>query len=110
MDIGALRHVVLLENPTGQVPDGEGGYTEGWAALSPARVPAAIKPATARDLERQVANSVQSTASHILTMRYVPGVTTATRITFGTRQFSVTGIQNTDERNIELVIAAVEKV
>lgn len=121
MDVGALRHLVTLENPGALVPDGRGGYTQAWTGLSPSQVYASIMPATARDLERQVASSVQATASHIITIRYHPGVTTQTRITkgprniddtlpAGSREFIVTGVQNVEERNIELRIAAEEVV
>lgn len=116
---GQKRHIVKLENPT-RVTDGE-GYTETWAELMPSLVYAEIKPATARDLERTVANAVQSTASHLITIDYHPGVTSQTRITKGqrntdgtlpdgSREFKVTGLQNPEERNIELIIAAEEVV
>lgn len=110
MNIGALRHLVTLEGPGTAVPDGRGGYTQVPTPLSPSQVWAEIKPATARDLERRMASTVQSTASHIVTMRYHPQVNTTTRITFGTRVFNVTGVQNIDERNVELVIAVEEVV
>jgi SPP1 family predicted phage head-tail adaptor len=110
MDIGALRHRVTLENPGTPVPDGDGGYTEAWTALSPASVSASIVPATARDLERVVAGTVMATATHVVTIRYHSGVTTKTRVTFGTRVFSVTGVQNADERNIQLQLVCEEIV
>lgn len=107
---GQRRHLVTLENPGTPVPDGSGGFTESWAALSPATRYAEIKPATARDLERVVSNAVESTASHLLTMDYHSGITTETRITFGTRVFTVDGVQNPEERNIDLVLACTEVV
>lgn len=110
MDIGALRHRITLENPGTPVPDGDGGYTEAWTALSPATVNASIVPATAKDLERVVAGTVMATATHIVTMRYHNGVTTKTRVTFGTRVFSVTGVQNEDERNVKLTLVCEEIV
>ncbi len=116
---GQKRHLVTLENPT-RVTDGE-GYTETWAALVPSQVFAEIKPATARDLERTVANVVSSTASHLITIDYHSGVTSQTRVTkgprntdgtlpTGSREFKVTGIQNPEERNIDLILAAEEVV
>jgi SPP1 family predicted phage head-tail adaptor len=99
---------VRLENPGAAVPDGEGGYTEGWAPLAPAEVFAHINPASARDLERFAAGTVIATASHVIEMLYHPGVTIKTRITYGTRQFSVTSVRNPDEANRELVIVAEE--
>jgi head-tail adaptor len=115
MDIGQLRHRVTLTNPGTPVADGDGGYTETFTALSPATVSAAIKPATARDLERVAGGTVMSTASHLITMRFHPGVTTETKVAWTTKDgrthtANVTGVQNTDERSIELVLTCVEVV
>jgi head-tail adaptor len=110
MAIGELRHLVTLENPGVPVPDGEGGWTAVPAPLSPSQVWASITPATARDLERMVASTVQASASHIVIMRYHPGVNTSTKILFGSRILYVRGVQNVDERNITLRIAAEEAV
>jgi|SRR6185436_19711162 len=110
MKIGTLRHRVVLENPGTPVADGDGGFTLTWTALFPSPVAAAIVPATARDLERIVAGTVFGTATHLVTIRYHSGVTLQTRVTFGTRVFSVTGIQNWEERNISLTLVCVEVV
>lgn len=121
MDIGSLRHRVTLENPGKAASDGDGGFTTPWTPLSPPEVWASIMPATARDLERVLANTVQSTASHIVTIRFLEGVTTKTRLTkgprnadgtlpAGSREFHVTGIQNPEERNVSLVLACVEGI
>jgi head-tail adaptor len=111
MDVGALRHLVTLENPGVDVPDGDGGYTQVDADLIPDQVWASIVPATARDMERVVANvAVQTTATHLVRVRYHPGITTQTKVLYGTRVLYVTGIQNVDERNIELVLVCTERV
>lgn len=107
---GQKRHLVTLEKPGPPVSDNDGGYTNPPVALSPSSMRAEIKPATARDLERSVANTVQSTASHIVTMDYHPQVDTTTRLLFNGRTFQVTGVQNPEERNIELVLACEEVV
>lgn len=108
--IGSRRHNVTLDNPGPSVPDGEGGFIQARVELFPRHAWARIQPATARNLERVVANTVQSTATHIISMPFHPQVTTATRVTFGTRLFEVTGVQNPEERNIELVLACHEVV
>lgn len=106
--VGELRHRIVLENPGTPIPDGDGGFTQVYTALTPSPVSAAIFPATARDLEYLSAGTVTSVASHVIQMRYHPGVTTQTRITFGTRVFNVTGLINVEERNIETIALAVE--
>lgn len=108
MDIGALRHQVTLQGPGTAVSDGDGGYTQTPAAIG--TVFASIQPATARDLERIVANVEQSNASHLVTIRYRDDVDTTTQVLFGTRVLKVTGVQNPDERNISLVLVCTEIV
>lgn len=90
--------------------DGEGGYTQTVVSLNPPDWWAEIKPATARDLERVTSGTVLSTATHIITGRYRSDIDLQTRITFKGRLFSVTGRQNVDERDRELVLTAVEVV
>jgi len=107
---GQKRHLVSLWGPGPVVADGDGGYTQVPAALDPPEMMAAIEPATARDLERVVANTVASKASHIVTMDYHPQVTTETAIHFGERIFAVAGVQNREEKNVELVLACEETV
>jgi len=112
MNIGALRHRVTLLTPGTPIPDGDGGYTETWTTLG-SRVPAAVEPATARSLERIAANTVTSTASHLVTLRYLSGVTTKTRLTFHDttdRTFSVTGTHDEEERHESLVLECTEDV
>ena len=46
----------------------------------------------------------------VIRCRYHPQINTQTRITFGTRTFNVVGVQNLEERNLELQIIAVEVV
>jgi SPP1 family predicted phage head-tail adaptor len=112
MRIGSLRHRVTLQAPGELIPDGDGGYTESWTVLG-RRIPAAVEPATARTLERIAANAVASTASHLVTVRYLPGVTTKTRVVFHDvvdRTMSVTGHHDHQERHRVLVLECLEDV
>lgn len=110
MNIGQLRHRVTLQNPSGTpVPDGEGGFTHAYVNLTPATVSADVRPATARDLERVTANTTITSATHIVTMRYHAGVTTATRITFKGRTLYVRGVSNPEEKN-EMTICVCEEL
>jgi head-tail adaptor len=112
MAIGELRHRVTLENPT-IVPDSEGGFTETWNVLGIARLPASVMPATPRDLERQTSGTVTATASHLVTLRYLAGVTTKTRVRFHDttdRVLAVEGIVDREERHRMLILACTEAV
>jgi SPP1 family predicted phage head-tail adaptor len=99
---------VTLANPGGTVPDGEGGYVEGWVPLDPPEMLARINPASATDMERAAAGTQLVTAMHMIEMLYHPGVTVETRITYGARHFQVTSVRNPDEQNRELIIVAQE--
>lgn len=110
MDIGALVHDVELQNPNGPpTADGDGGYTQAYQTLA-ALWWCAIAPATNRELERSIAGTVLSTATHVVKMRYLPGVTTKTRLVWGSRILNVLGVADPEEQNIMLVLACAEIV
>ena len=107
-------HRVTVQQPGAPIPDGDGGYTEGWVDAAPSTWQVAIAPATARELETAAAASGQATtltaASHLVTGSYRGDITTQSRLLFGTRLFQVSSVRNPDERNRELVLACTELV
>lgn len=114
IEAGKLDHSITVENPT-RVEDPGGGYTETWATIAPNPLPAGIEPATAVNLERIVANVVQSTATHIVTIRFHPGVTLQSRVSFTDRAgkahvLAVKGMQNPKQRDRVLKLACEEVV
>jgi head-tail adaptor len=107
--IGTHRHRVLVQNPHGApVADGDGAYTQAYLNAVPASWQCSIVPATARDLERVAAGTIIATASHVITGRYHPSITVATRLVFEGRVFQVTGASNPEERKIETIAICVE--
>lgn len=108
--------LVTLQNPDGPpVPDSEGGFTQPYADLGPAKLWGAVADATARDLERIAAGTVIATASHVVTIPFHPDVTTKTRLSWQDRAgrshtANVTGVQNPDQQCVELVLICVELV
>jgi head-tail adaptor len=109
--IGTHRHKVLVQNPTGApVPDGDGGYTQGFLNAVPATWYCSIVPATSRDLERVAVGTIIATASHVLIGRYHPSITVNTRLVFEGRVFQVTGVSNPEERRIETIAICVELI
>lgn len=105
---GERRHTIELENPGEPVSDNEGGFTV--VPVNLGRFKAKIEPSTQRNLERLVSNTVASEVSHVVSLPYVDGVTTKTNVLFGVRVLQVVGIQNPEERNLELRLACVERV
>jgi SPP1 family predicted phage head-tail adaptor len=115
MNIGKLRHRVTLENPGDPVSDGDGGFTQTWIPVGTPRMSASVEPATVRSLEEIGANTVTSLASHVVTLRYMRGVTTKTRLTFHDgsidRLMSVTKPpHDPDERHVQINLECVEIV
>jgi SPP1 family predicted phage head-tail adaptor len=107
---GRRIHLVTLQNPGVPVPDGDGGTVATWTDLAPSAVMAAIGPASVRDLERLAAGTVITQATHVITIPYHPQVTTAARVLFRGRSFSLVSVVNPGERNIQLVCLGVEVV
>ncbi len=113
--IGRLQHRVTLTEPVDgpAVPDGNGGYTQATLTLA-SRVPAAVTPASAHALERLIRNTSESIASHIVTLRYIPGVTTRTVVTFHDgptdRTLYVAGTADEGERHRVLQLVCNEGV
>lgn len=107
LSVGERSHRVAMENPGGLVPDGDGGFIEGWTPL--ASIWGRVAPASAQDVERVVAGTVTALLPYIVTVRYVAGVSTLTRITYHGRIFAVLGVRNVDERNIRLEIICEER-
>lgn len=105
---GQRRHYVTLYALGSPQPDGDGGFTTTPVPLDPPAAYASIEPATQRDLERVMAGTVVSDASHIVTLPYHAGVSTNTLILFNGRQFNVVGMANPEERNIETITVCTE--
>lgn len=93
-----LRQWVTLANSPQVTDDADGMYEP----LSPAGVWAGIQPIGPADNGRSV--------QHLVTMRYHPQVSLETRIVYGTRHLFVRGIQNVDERNVELRLICDEAI
>jgi head-tail adaptor len=80
--IGQHRHPVTLSTPTAPVPDGDGGYTQTYTPLDPSPWWCAITPAprTARTAETTGSDTVTAHATHVITGRSHPGITSQTRL------------------------------
>ena len=108
--IGGTRHIVRFENPGDPVPDGDGGFIEGWTPTDPPSWPMSIRPASTRDLESVASGTVVAQATHILTGRYHPQVTTESRVRFKDRLFEISDLSNIDETDLEMQLFCKERV
>jgi head-tail adaptor len=110
-----LTCLVTLENPGDPVPDGEGGYTDGWTALSPPTMWARINAATQRDMEDAGAEVIIGQAMFTVEMYYHPQATLQTRLRYddpdrGERTFQIVSLRDVEEARRELQIIAAELV
>ena len=107
---GRRRRLVLVQNPDGKpVPDGDGGHKQSWRDATPATLYVSIEPATARDAERWVHNTVTAGQSLIVTGAYHAGITTRSRlIVDGARILQVAGVENPGDANKETIMFCIE--
>lgn len=111
--VGERQKRAKLQKPGAMVPDGDGGYTEGVEPLDPPAVFVRIRPASQTDLEHVMAGAPQTTATHLVSMPYHPGVTAQTQLLVEDyprpdRTLEIVHIANPDERNAELVLVCAE--
>ena len=109
---GRRPHWLTLTGPGVEVPDGQGGYTTTPETIADP-VYGEVVPASARDLERILPSVVSASASHVVTIPYVRGVTLTSVVVFhdpieGDRTFAITGYTDPDERHLQLVLACEE--
>ncbi len=105
--IGKMRHQVAVQNPT-RTADGDGGYTESYAAAAPSPVWAQIDPATPSAIERVAGNTIEAPITHIVSIRSHASVNMKTRLVFGSRNLAVRGIQKVDEVGEWMVLSCEE--
>lgn len=91
--IGALRHRVVLETET-RTPDGGGGAALDWAPV--AELWAAVRPLAGG--ESVAAEAVAGRLTHLVTIRYQPGVEPAMRFRLGPRILAIAAVLDVDER------------
>jgi head-tail adaptor len=84
MDPGRFRHRVTIDNPSGPMSDGDGGAAVLWppdgGVRLGARVPAAIDATAGTD--QAVAKTHEGVNTFTVHVRYLPGVSLATRLTW----------------------------
>lgn len=111
MRAGKLRHQITIKanspvydeyNRSKKVNDNWQPITNGSGVWS------AIEPLQGRELER--AREIAPTASHKITMRYLPGVTPKMQAYFESDVFDINAVLPKDMRKIELTLYVTEAV
>jgi SPP1 family predicted phage head-tail adaptor len=101
---GSLRQRVQLVQP-GTSADSFGGISPSGGTVL-AETWASIEALSGRDA--LAAQSFTSVASHLVTIRWMPGVLAKQVVKFGTRTFQIEAVLNPDERTKVLKLVCVE--
>lgn len=92
-----LRHRIEIY-PKTRVPDGGGGYTETYGPASPPiKLPAMVKPMSAR--ERWASGQTSSLERVLIVIRYLAGLNQSMRVAYGSRVFEITALIDVEERH-----------
>jgi len=103
-NVAGLRKRVTIQRST-RVSDGQGGYTETWAAI--ASVWSAIEPVSG--FEKLQAMQLAAPVTHKITMRFRSDFVASDRIAYGNRIFAVKEIINLNEADAFLQIRCIEQ-
>lgn len=112
IEAGELDKRINLEQDvaTASSNNTTGEHVPNWQAWSvQPSAWASIRQLSAREIER--AMTLQIEATHLIKIRYVPGVTpNRMRAKLGTRIFDIGGVNNVNEANVKLEITACERI
>jgi head-tail adaptor len=110
---GKYRFRTRVETPGAPLPDGDGGFVEQWTPVTVWWCD--IEPATVRNQERLVSNTIAATATHVLSGDYHPGITTLCRLWVPDleqptidRRYDISSVQRVHGLRRYLVVGAVE--
>ena len=107
MNIGALRHIINIENRSTADVNADGDRLQSWQTLY-SDIPAEIKANPS--VETFVGSGVQTQGAYTVCLRYLPSIDSTCRIVFKGRYFNIISIDNVLERDIELQIQVKEEV
>lgn|SRR5262245_37096726 len=108
--ISLRPHRVRFQQPDGApVPNGDGGFTQEWADIPPPAF-ARISPATPGLMERIASDTTSTTATHVVTVPWRPGITTRMRLLREAQAtpLFIVGVLDPDDRHVDLLLACAE--
>jgi SPP1 family predicted phage head-tail adaptor len=101
---GKLRQQIQIIDPSSS-RDSFGGSTPG-GGTSLGTVWASIEALSGRDA--LAAQSFTSIGTHLVTIRWMPGILAKQQVIFGSRTFQIEAVLNPDERTKKLILICVE--
>lgn len=96
MRSGKLRHMVTVQSVTETQSD-SGEPSREWSEF--ARRRASVEPITVRTQERLAGGKPQQDATHVVRIRYTPGLTSKHRLLWGSRVLEIASAADVDERH-----------
>jgi len=98
-----MRHRVKVQTST-DTRNAHGGIDESWATGKTRW----CEVVDTRGREFQQSAATQSDMTHLLRMRYTPGITSENRFELDGRTLNILSVVNTGERNKEILVACKE--
>jgi SPP1 family predicted phage head-tail adaptor len=103
MDSGKLRHLITFNTYSTTTDAVSNESVEVYTTVSPP-VWAEIRPMAGRELLN--AQEIVGDSTHKIRVRYIAGVSRKDQITYNGDTYAIDSINNTDMRNVELVLTA----
>ncbi len=107
MRSGKLRHRICISRPHARL-DSYGEDDPQWSVV--AERWASINQLGMRQQSLAQANTITTTATHEIRIRFFGGLLVTDRVKFGTREFRINQIKNVEETNWEQVLIVTEVV
>ena len=105
MRAGILRHVITVESPpTERLPSGAMDPDAEWTPFCTIR--AQVRPNGGTEIWG--ASVFNPEATHLVTIRYYPGLTAAMRVNFNGRVFNILNSNDDLERHDEILLLCTE--
>ncbi|KKK83023.1 hypothetical protein LCGC14_2797540 [marine sediment metagenome] len=99
------RHRITIEQQDTGTANAGGEIIPTWSDYA-VSVPVEILPQRGREFYQ--AQQVQAEITHLIRIRYLPGVTSKMRAIFGTRTLHILDVRNVDERSREMLLMCKE--
>ncbi len=106
MQIGKLRSRIQIQSVDNSSRNALGEPVEAWSTITDGTVWAQIQPIVGN--EAFLAEQVNSTVTHKITIRSLSTVTAKHRVLFGDRIFDINSVRDIDERTEQMVLRCSE--
>lgn len=107
---GRRRHRVTVQGPATEGADSDGNAVQTWTDLQPPTLMVSIEAPTASELERFSHGTIVAGRTLMVSCLFHPGITTKSRLLFGTRILSVAGVDVSEQVPRQLTLVCTEEV